>query len=316
MAADYRDYDMPKRTNDFQRLIAMLAELLGEGAVVEESRMLTELDSDHQREVDVCIEGTFAGHHTLIGIECRDHDRKQDVSFVESMHAKHSHLPTDILILASSSGFTKLAVERAKKANIRAITPSQVTDKLANDIAAELGIRFSLMIRRPTSTFSASIPQAWRGRNARPLNDIGGGNYQFFRADGSALVTAHEYEAAVLSDRIADCVERSLQPEPITILVDNPEFNGGRLHAGWTADGAKEPALLPVDQFTIVLTVTNADSVDMSLTSKGMFGDIPFYTGTSTTTVGGKPARFVVADTPTGRLIQVNFEIDVGRADS
>ena len=85
---------MPKRTNDFPQLVAMLAGLLGEGAVVEESRMLTEVDSDNEREVDVCIEGMFAGHHTLIGIECRDHKRKQDVTFVEAMHAKHSRLPT------------------------------------------------------------------------------------------------------------------------------------------------------------------------------------------------------------------------------
>jgi hypothetical protein len=302
---------MPKRTNDFQKLIAMLAELLGEGSVVEESRMLTELDSDNQREVDVCVEGTFAGHHTLIGIECRDHKRKQDVTFVESMHAKHSRLPTDVLILASSSGFTKLALDKANKFNIRAITPAQVTDQLANDIAAELGAKFRLVIRRPTSSFTASIPPTWAGRDIRALKDIGGRNYQLFRADGSPLATAHEYEAVTLSDRSV-CGEQAFQSQPITIRVDSPAFNGERLHAWFAVEGGdEEPALLPITVFTVVLNVTNEDSVELNLSSRGMFGSIPFYTGSSTTNIAGKPAKFVVADTPTGRLIQVSFDVDV-----
>lgn len=67
---------MPKRTNDFQKLIRMLTQLLGEGAIVEESKMLTDMVSGEQREVDIYAEGTLAGHTVNIGIECRDHQRK------------------------------------------------------------------------------------------------------------------------------------------------------------------------------------------------------------------------------------------------
>ena len=69
--------------------------------------------------------------------------------------------------------------------------------------------------------------------------------------------------------------------------------------------------LLPLDLFTVVLNLTNADSVDVALSRRGMFGSIPFYTGSSITNIDGKPAHFVVADTPTGRVIQVSMDVDV-----
>jgi hypothetical protein len=53
---------MPKRTNDFQKLIRMLTQLLGDNVVVEESKMLTDLVSGEPRQVDIYAEGTFAGH--------------------------------------------------------------------------------------------------------------------------------------------------------------------------------------------------------------------------------------------------------------
>ena len=70
---------MTKRTNDFQKLIRMLTQLLGDNAVVEESKMLADLVSGDPREVDIYAEGTFAGHTANIGIECRDHKRRQGV---------------------------------------------------------------------------------------------------------------------------------------------------------------------------------------------------------------------------------------------
>jgi hypothetical protein len=53
---------MPKRTNDFQKLIMMLTQFLGDNAVVEESKMLTDLMSGEQREVDIYAEGTLAAN--------------------------------------------------------------------------------------------------------------------------------------------------------------------------------------------------------------------------------------------------------------
>lgn len=68
--------------------------------------MLTDRMSGGQREVDVVAEGTVAGHNVVISIEVRDHARPQGLEWIEQAHDKHSRLPTNLLVLVSSSGFT------------------------------------------------------------------------------------------------------------------------------------------------------------------------------------------------------------------
>jgi hypothetical protein len=130
---------MPKRSNEFQQLSAMLTQLLGDGAVVEESKMLTDRISGEAREVDVVGEGTVAGHKMVVSIEVREHRRPQGLEWIEQVHNKHSRLPTNLLILVSKSGFTQSALDKAASYGIKAITPSQVNTDLAGEAAASLG---------------------------------------------------------------------------------------------------------------------------------------------------------------------------------
>jgi hypothetical protein len=101
---------VPARTNDFQKLIYLMRHNLAEGAVVSESKMLTDLVSNDLVEVDVCIEGMMAGDLIRISVECRDRSRPADKNWVHEMKAKHERLPTNHLVLASSKGFSKKAV--------------------------------------------------------------------------------------------------------------------------------------------------------------------------------------------------------------
>jgi hypothetical protein len=123
-------------SNEFQQLIT---QLLGEGAVVEQSKMLTDRISGEPREVDVVAEVTVTGHTMVVSIEVRDHLRPQGVEWIEQQYAKHSRLPTNLLILVSKSGFTRSALAKAASLGIKAITPSQVNSDLASEVAASLG---------------------------------------------------------------------------------------------------------------------------------------------------------------------------------
>jgi hypothetical protein len=100
---------MPKRTNDFQKLIYLVRVNLADGAVVTESKMLTDRVSDKPVEVDVCIEGSVGGEPVMLCIECQDRSRVAGPSWVNEMKAKHERLPTNALILASRRGFTSAA---------------------------------------------------------------------------------------------------------------------------------------------------------------------------------------------------------------
>ena len=86
----------------------------------------------------MCIETQVAGHRLVVSIECRDHVRKQAVGWVDEMHAKHSRLPTDHLVLVSSSGFTSQALRVAESYNISTIVPNELTEERAVEIGARI----------------------------------------------------------------------------------------------------------------------------------------------------------------------------------
>ncbi len=112
---------MPKRSNEFQKLVYLVRLNLASGATVTESKMLPDLVTNRKREVDVCEEGYVGGHSVKVCIECRDHKRPADVGRVDAMKAKHERLPTRALILVSRSGFTSEAQEVARRYGIEAL---------------------------------------------------------------------------------------------------------------------------------------------------------------------------------------------------
>lgn len=97
---------MPKRSNDFQRLVYLVRVNLAEGATVTESKMMRDRITKRFREVDVVIVGKVGSQRVVVSIECRDHQRVADVTWVDMMKTKHDRLETNALLLASRRGFT------------------------------------------------------------------------------------------------------------------------------------------------------------------------------------------------------------------
>jgi hypothetical protein len=98
--------DMPKRTNDFQKLIYVIKQNLADDAEVKESKLLRDLVTGAEREVDVCIKKPVGGHLVTISVECRDRERPAHVGWVEEMIKKHERLPTNVLVLVSAGGLS------------------------------------------------------------------------------------------------------------------------------------------------------------------------------------------------------------------
>jgi len=113
---------MPKRSNDFQRLVYLVRLNLAEGAEVAESTMMRDRLTKRFREVDVVIKGRVGSQPVVVCIECRDQKRVADVGWVDAMKAKHERLNTHALLLASSKGFTKEAEDVARKYGIELFT--------------------------------------------------------------------------------------------------------------------------------------------------------------------------------------------------
>jgi len=113
---------MPKRSNDFQRLVYLVRLNLAEGATVTESKMMRDRLTKRRREVDVVIEGKVGSQRVVVSVECRDHKRVADVTWVDTMKSKHDRLDTNALLLASARGFTREARDVAEKYGIELVT--------------------------------------------------------------------------------------------------------------------------------------------------------------------------------------------------
>jgi hypothetical protein len=113
---------VPKRSNQFQRLIVSIHHALAEvSAVVEESRELRDRVTGTLREVDIVIESAVGDYPVFVCVECCDRSRPATVEWVEQQHGKHATLPTNKLILVSRSGFTQSALDKARSHNIETL---------------------------------------------------------------------------------------------------------------------------------------------------------------------------------------------------
>lgn len=123
---------MPKRTNEFQRLVKWLHEQIDKNWEVTESETLTHRLTEKGREVDIVCRYRLGPHEVIVSIECTDTGRKADSAWVESMAKKHEHLPTSKLILWSGNGFYKPALELAEKLGIETVSQDgRITEEWA-----------------------------------------------------------------------------------------------------------------------------------------------------------------------------------------
>lgn len=154
---------MPKRTNLFQEVVSLLQTILAADASVEESAELIDLQTGAKREVDVCIFSEIAGHAVTISIECRDHARAQDVTWVEQELSKHSRLQTSLLVLVSRSGFTKEAYELAKRASVKLVVPGPLPESFAAEVQELLSTLWvkTLTVRPTKMVVTVDATQAW-----------------------------------------------------------------------------------------------------------------------------------------------------------
>jgi hypothetical protein len=113
---------VPKRSNNFQRLIASIEmQLAPIGAVVTESKLIKEKSSDTEREVDIAIESNVGQHNVLIAIECRDRSRPANLEWIDGLIGKYRDLPVEKVVAVSRSGFTKAAIRKAEEVNISTV---------------------------------------------------------------------------------------------------------------------------------------------------------------------------------------------------
>jgi hypothetical protein len=105
---------VPKRTNERQQIIELLKTMLaGAACTVTASKMLLDVITGAEREVDVVAEYDVDGDTFTQSFEVTSKSRRADLTWVEQLLKKHENLPTDHLYLVSWSGFTSTALKLA-----------------------------------------------------------------------------------------------------------------------------------------------------------------------------------------------------------
>lgn len=112
---------MPKRSNDFQRLLYAIQASFASDATVTESGILIDKQTGAKTEVDIIVETVVNEFPVIISLEVRARKRPATVEWVREMLGKHSTLQTNKLILVSKSGFTKEAEDKAKENEIETL---------------------------------------------------------------------------------------------------------------------------------------------------------------------------------------------------
>lgn len=130
---------MPKRTNEFQKLVLLVNEHLSPlSATVTESKMLWERESNIEREIDILIENNIDPYSTLIGIECTAQSRKVSVNQLAAFLEKHKNVGIHKTVVVAKNGFSKPAINFAENRHVELITFDGAFDKDWSDIFNDL----------------------------------------------------------------------------------------------------------------------------------------------------------------------------------
>lgn len=126
---------MPARSNKRQAVVYFVKRHRAPpGATVTESGFLFDAQQGADREVDVVVRSIVGDDPVIIGVEVTDRKARADVTWVDSQVMKHSHMPTNRLLLVSWSGFTRGAVAKvdAQGGWVEAVTPERVPAKFVD----------------------------------------------------------------------------------------------------------------------------------------------------------------------------------------
>jgi hypothetical protein len=284
---------MPRRSNDFQRVVFLIRHAMADGATVTESMMMRDRITKTAREVDIVIAGTLGSHRVVVSVECRDHERVADVSWVEQMKAKHERLNTNALVLCSRAGFS---AEARRVAEAYGIECFALEDVESANVTKMLGEGGALWAKSATTTVEKVKVDfdAFGELAAETL--VAGPDNLLYSADETELGPIRELvEAAVRSEHAMRPVmaEATEEHKWLELTWERPvDSNGNRL---WMKK--VEPFILrPVER----IRIAGPFRIDISKFGMrhGRLGDVFFAWGKGN--VYGREAIIVASALPSG----------------
>ena len=295
---------MPRRSNLFQEVVAIIHAHMAEGAVVEESALLVNRLTGEQREVDVVIRSETAGHPFVIGVEASALGRKASADWVEQMVGKHKNLPTDKLVLVAEGGFTRQATELAAAEGVITLSPEDVSES-----DPTYSVVNSLRSAWPKTV--ALTPERVQVHVQRPGEDKviwfrGEPDLGFVLEDGSEIGPLIDVLQGVMEANMPAIVDQLGLTDVsedtdawFTLQVGPPwtvpvEGVGRTVHVRW--EGAEKPELHLVDHL-LVVGKAHIDVTEFPLTHRRL-GEVMYAYGEGK--VGGRDTLLLITEGAAG----------------
>ena len=269
---------MPRRSNEFQHLVAMLTALSSDGAAVHQSVELMEIVSGEPREVDVVAIGEVAGHQTVVCIECRDWKRPQTVEWVEQARTKFDDLGANVRVLVSSSGFTKTALAKAARHAIKTITPGEITPEFVGKVVNSADrAQYTHWITYPHKGEVVITSGGYTQQIELPPE------FSIFYADGSVATTFEDLVRFVTRHHTRtheDQWEEALGKRHVAV-GDSPEprYNGQNVYIRGNSTSTGEEELFEIAN--VIVTFHAERSVAVVPLTHGEFDGTYYSTGTA-----------------------------------
>lgn len=111
-----------------EHLVAILERAVSPTGRVLTRHFIEDRDSGGRREIDLLIEDTFRHEPVRIAIECRNHQKRVDVKFIDYIAGKRAAVGIHDFRVVSRSGYTKEAIAKARALGIRLSTLAEVED--------------------------------------------------------------------------------------------------------------------------------------------------------------------------------------------
>jgi hypothetical protein len=305
---------VPKRTNLFQEVVAVIYEHLAGDAVKQESAMLVNSRTGAEREVDVVLRSTIAGHETVIAVEAAGRTRRAAVDWVEQMIGKHKNLPTNLVVLVSEAGFTKQARALAEAENMVALTPM---DPSGDDPAYQI-VNAVPSLWPKTISLTPESARVWVERPGEGIKWFKApADLDIFREDGERVGTLVPIFHALWDanfERVLDQIglaDISEDTEQFFVMQVGPAWEvhvdgePQRLYVCYQ-EGDAEPELQAIDalEFKGKASITVSE---IALAHKQL-GEIDVKYAFGEGTLGGQPALVVVTENEQGGKLTVRLK--------
>lgn len=122
---------------DFEKEVALFfGRLLADDRVSVVSKNEFIASPDGVRQIDVLVRTNVAGEELLTVIECKDLKAPANVMVVDALHSKMQDINANKGIIASRSGFSRTAIQKAKRLGISLCTIDKASNKLFSPASA------------------------------------------------------------------------------------------------------------------------------------------------------------------------------------